>query len=131
MAKKKDRRMQYSEEDMSDLHFSAQELNFSGLFNCATELDNFRITANTLNTTDIDWDIKKAKAFIINAQTWESAGTNTIDAKQAGALVNWNIQNDLTLNNLEKIYKDFDKNLDVKRCLLFGSNSKIRRVING
>jgi len=55
---------------------------------------------STLSFAGITWSCDTVDAVNISAATWTTSGTNTISFAKAGAVVDWDIASDLTLNNL-------------------------------
>ncbi|MBU1018626.1 MAG: DUF2341 domain-containing protein [Patescibacteria group bacterium] len=72
-----------------------------GTWDCSSAITTINLTASgTINTSGADWDITNTTNFNLSADTWTTVGASTIDINKSGAVVDWDVANDLTLNNL-------------------------------
>lgn len=68
---------------------------------CSSAITTLNLSAvDTLTTANINWVLSGVSALNLSAATWTSSGTNVMTLATAGTLVDWNVTNALTLNNL-------------------------------
>jgi hypothetical protein len=68
---------------------------------CSGAITTLNISAaGTLTTAGVSWDFSNTDQMNLSAATWASSGTNSIILDKAGAQADWDIANDLTLNNM-------------------------------
>ncbi len=69
-------------------------------WDCSSAISTLNLNVGaTLNASDISWSITNTDALNLTAVTFTNSGTNTFTFNKAGAQANWNISNNLTLNN--------------------------------